>query len=248
MPDYRRYLNAPITEALVDIRVEYDSAVSLEKLKAFGAEVKVEYPHEATRDVIQGEFRLDGQHAQASRTVVGYIFHSEDRSQAVQVRLDGFTFSCFPKYKDWPHLINEAKRLWELFYRMFRPRIVARIAVRYINQINLPLNKHGKGLRFEDYLATYPEMRGFPDLMLEGFFLRLVVPQNDLEAKLILNEALIPPQGDKIGIILDIDLFREQLSLDANSKEIWGILDTFRDRKNKYFEASITDATRELFN
>jgi uncharacterized protein (TIGR04255 family) len=249
MSAYRRYTNAPITEALVDLRVQYDQGVSLEQLKAFGAEIKAQYPHENTRDFLQGEFRLEGPQAQATRTTVGYIFHSGDRSQAVQVRLDGFTFSRFPKYKDWSHLIGEAKRLWGIFCKMLQPRTVVRIAVRYINQINLPLNKEGKGLRFEDYLATFPEMRGFPeDLILEGFFLRLVVPQTDLSAKIILNEALMLPQGDTIGIILDIDLFRENLSLDANSQEIWAILDTFRERKNRFFEASITDTTRELFN
>ena len=69
---------------------------------------------------------------------------------------------------------------------MFRPRTVVRIAVRYVNQLKLPLNKQGRELRFEDYLATFPEMRGFQgDLVLEGFFLRLVVPQADLSAKLI---------------------------------------------------------------
>jgi uncharacterized protein (TIGR04255 family) len=249
MPDYRRYPNAPITEALVDLRVQYDPGVSLEKLKAFGAEVKAQYPHENTRDFLQGEFHLEGPQAQATRTTVGYIFHSEDRSQAVQVRLDGFTFSRLPKYKDWPHLMGETKRLWSIFSKMLQPRTVVRIAVRYINQINLPLNKQGKGLRFEDYLATFPEMRGLQeDIVLEGFFLRLVVPQADLSAKLVVNEALMQPQGETIGVILDIDLFRENLSLDANSNEIWTILDSFRDRKNQYFEASITDATRELFN
>ena len=249
MPDYQRYPNAPITEALVDLRVEYDPGVSLEKLKAFGAEVSAQYPHENTREFVQGEFRLEGPQARAIRTTVGYIFHSEDRSQAVQVRLDGFTFSRFPKYKDWPHLISETKRLWGTFSKTLQPRTVVRVAVRYINQINLPLNKLGRGLRFEDYLATFPEMRGFQeDIVLEGFFLRLVVPQADLSAKLIVNEALMPPQGATIGIILDIDLFRENLSLDVNSQEIWDILESFRDRKNQYFEASITDATRELFN
>jgi uncharacterized protein (TIGR04255 family) len=253
MPDhYRQYPNAPITEALVDLRVTYDPAVSLDKLKAFGQEIKSHYPHENTRDFLQGEFRLEGAagpQAQATRTTIGYIFHANDRSQAVQVRLDGFTFSRFPKYKDWSQLIGETRRLWGIFCRMFRPRSVVRIAVRYVNQINLPLNKNGGGLRFEDYLATFPEMRGIPEnIALEGFFLRLVVPQDDLSAKLVVNEALMQPQADTIGIILDIDLFRENLSLEANSPEIWDILDSFRERKNRYFEASITDATRELFN
>jgi uncharacterized protein (TIGR04255 family) len=50
-----------------------------------------------------------------------------------------------------------------------------------------------------------------------------------------------------LGVILDIDLFRENLSLPTRSGEIWDMLETFRERKNKFFEVSITDATREIF-
>jgi uncharacterized protein (TIGR04255 family) len=218
-------------------------------LKAFGSKIRAEYPHESSRDVLQGEFNFVASEPQArtSRLTVGYVFHSEDRSQAVQARLDGFTFSRFPKYKDWIHLVSEARRLWNIFCDSLQPTKVLRVGVRYVNQINLPLQ--GGKLRFEDYLATFPEMRGIrEDIDLEGFFLRLVIPQQDLSAKLILTEALLPSQGDKFGVILDIDLFRENVSLDAKSEDIWPILEGFRDRKNKYFEASITDATRGLFN
>jgi len=245
MPHYR---NAPITEALVDFRIVYDREVSLLDLKKFGSEIKSQYPHESPRTIFAGEINFESSQTQtkASQTVVGYIFHSPDRSQAVQARLDGFTVSRFPKYQDWPHLIGEAHRLWDIFVRTLRPKRVIRIAVRYINQINLPL-RDGK-VGFEDYLRTFPQVKGIEeDLDLDQFLLRLVIPQNDIQAKLILTEAVVPSTGDTIGIILDIDLFRENISLDPRDSNIWSILEKFRDRKNLYFEASITDTTRGLF-
>lgn len=247
MPKSRHYPHAPITEALVDLRVNYGPEVSLESLRAFGAHIKASYPHEGTRDMLQSEITVvAGQpKTESKHTTLGYIFHSEDRRQAVQARIDGFTFSRFAPYQDWTHLIGEAKRLWTIFVDALRPKTVSRIAVRYINQVNLPL-KDGT-LRFEDYLRTLPVSGSDEEIALEQFFLRLVMPQQDLSAKLILTEALLPREGDYLGVILDIDLFRENTSLDSRSAEIWDILETFRERKNRYFEASLTDTTRVLF-
>ena len=243
----RHYEKAPITEALIDLRVTYAEGVSLDKLRQFGAMVRDQYPHEAPREMLQGQFDFSSANpsTRSSRTTVGYIFHSEDRRQAVQARLDGFTFSRFAPYLDWSHLVDEAKRLWVIFVSNLSPTAVVRVAVRYVNQINLPLK--GGALMFESYLKTFPGVGLDQDVSLEQFFLRLVMPQEDLQAKLILTEALLPQQGDSLGVILDIDLFRENLSISAQSNEIWDILKTFRERKNKFFESSITDKTRELF-
>jgi uncharacterized protein (TIGR04255 family) len=243
----RHYPNAPITEALIDIRVNYAQGTTLEKLKKFGEEVRERYPHENTREMMEGkiDFSTPTPRSQSTRSTVGYIYHSEDRKQAVQVRLDGFTFSRFAPYQNWGHMMDETKRLWDLFVALFEPTLVLRVAVRYVNQINLPLNEGT--LSFEHYLSTFPKIGTDDDILLEQFLLRLVMPQNDISAQLILTEALLPQQGASLGVILDIDLFRENLSLPARSPEIWDMLERFRERKNRFFEVSITDAARELF-
>jgi uncharacterized protein (TIGR04255 family) len=228
--------------------VKYPAEISLERLKKFGSEIQKQYPNEAPRELLQGQisFGPAEPQTQSTRTMLGYIFHSVDRRQAVQARLDGFTFSRFAPYEDWPRLLSETKRLWNLFVNLVQPSEVTRVAVRYINQINLPLRDGA--LRFEDYLRTFPEIKGLDEgVILEQFFVRLVLPQPDLDSKLVLTEALLPQQGDYLGVILDIDLFKENVTLDVRSQEIWGILEMFRSRKNKYFEASITDAARGLF-
>jgi uncharacterized protein (TIGR04255 family) len=222
--------------------------MALDQLKRFGNAVRSEYPNQAAREVFQGQIDLGPAEPKtiASRSTTGYIFSSADRRQAVQARLDGFTFSRFAPYEHWEALVNEARRLWHVFVDVLSPVTVKRLAVRYVNQINLPL--HGGTLKFEDYLRTFPQLAGIEeDVDLEQFFLRLVMPQRDLSAKLILTEALLPPQSDALGVILDIDLFRDDVSFDVRSEEMWSILEAFRLRKNRYFEASITDAARSLF-
>ena len=188
------YPRAPITEALIDLRVEFDGEIPLEKLKQFGVAIRPSYPHSDTREFVQAELQFGPAQgptgASSSRRTIGYIFHAEDRRQAVQARFDGYTFSRFRPYEDWPRLRAEAHRLWNMFVSVTQPKRVNRIAVRYINQLNLPL-KDGR-LQFEDYLKTFPEIGGDADQSLEQFYVRLVMPQNDLSARLVLTETLLP--------------------------------------------------------
>ncbi len=65
---------------------------------------------------------------------------------------------------------------------------------------------------------------------------------------LIINEALAPQTNPEIiTIILDLDLFRQQV-WDSSDEDIWLFLEKLRHRKNEVFEASITDRTRELID
>ena len=128
MPESRHYPHAPITEALVDLRVNYGPEVSLEKLRTFGTSIKPNYPNEGIRDMVQSEISIAGGQpkTESKHTTLGYIWHSEDRRQAVQARIDGFTFSRFAPYQDWPHLIGEAQRLWNVFVDVLAPKTVTR--------------------------------------------------------------------------------------------------------------------------
>jgi len=248
--EVRHYPRAPITEALVDFRLQYENEVTLDQLKNFGIQLRGEYPYEANREMVQAQFIANPNAAPTSsstRRTIGYIYHAPDRRQAVQIRVDGFTFSRFAPYETWDGLINETRRLWVKFAEAIKPTNITRLAVRYINQIDLPLTAAGT-IVFEEYLATFPHVAIGSEQTIEQFMLRLVLPQSDLNAILVLTEALLPQQKpSKSSIILDIDLFRDGLTLSPGSDEIWSILTAFRSRKNQYFEASITDAARGLF-
>jgi uncharacterized protein (TIGR04255 family) len=76
--------------------------------------------------------------------------------------------------------------------------------------------------------------------------MQLQIPQDDIDAMLVLNEAFEPQQDpDIVSVILDIDLFRD-VHLPGDEEELWALFEQLRERKNEVFEASITDRTREL--
>jgi len=242
------YKKAPITEALIDIRVELSSELRFEDLSAFRKHVSTDYPREETRNLSQAML-LFGPSVQASaqQQPWGFMFRNETNTQVVQVRLDGFTFSRLEPYEDFEHLRDEARRLWDIYRELVRPKKVVRIAVRYINQLNLP----GTRVEPEDYLKTFPHLSGdLPkDLRDFGpFLMNLRVPQPDLKGLLIINEAGTPPKKpETVSIILDLDLSVESPAIESE-EEMWAFFQKLRERKNLYFEACITDKTRELIS
>lgn len=242
-----RYENAPITEALIDIRVELPaSATSLEMLESVHDRVKHRYPGKKKRIYLQGQFSAgDEVGASASQTLMGFSFSSEDGKQILQARRDGFTFSRLRPYGSWPELRDEARRLWDIYGEMVKPEKITRVAVRYINQIDIPFSAIDY-IDYKDYFRTTPEVSPELPQALTGFFMQLQFPQTDFGGLLILTQTAVPPLNPATGsVILDLDVFKETEMV--SDKDVWGLLETLRNRKNEFFEGCITERTRALF-
>jgi uncharacterized protein (TIGR04255 family) len=99
-----------------------------------------------------------------------------------------------------------------------------------------------------DFVRFYPEVSTDLTQQLAGFFLQVQIPQEDLGAMLILNEALVPPSGPGVAsVVLDIDLFKQGPKFESDD-EVWNVLEALRLRKNLIFEGCITNNTRELIS
>ena len=239
-----RYENAPITEALIDIRVELPASVTPSKLESMHSQVNDRYPGKGSRVYMEGEFSAGQQvGAVAKQKLMGFGFNSEDGRQLCQARLDGFTFSRLKPYGTWLELRTEARRLWDIYRSITKPTKINRIAVRYVNQIDIPI----ANIDYKDYFRTTPEVS--PDLPqgLSGFFMQLQFPQPDFGGMLILNQtAIAPATPDSHSVILDLDVFKQE-SADISDADVWNLLEILRQRKNDFFEGCITDRTRQLF-
>lgn len=241
-----RYENAPITEALIDIRVELPAGTKgLEVLESVHDRVKNRYPGKKKRIYVQGQFSAgDEVGASARQTVMGFSFTSDDGKQILQARRDGFTFSRLRPYGSWPELRDEARRLWDIYGEMLNPEKITRVAVRYINQIDIPFS--ADYIDYKDYFRTTPEVSPELPQALSGFFMQLQFPQTDFGGLLILTQTAVPPPNPATGsVILDLDAFKETEMVSAEG--VWLLLETLRNRKNEFFEGCITEKTRALF-
>jgi uncharacterized protein (TIGR04255 family) len=110
----------------------------------FQENIKDHFKDRKTKHSFQAEFRFSPGKDESTPVIPkgkteGYIFHSKNENKIVQARLDGFTFNKLRAYEDWNKFHSEARELWELYDKIIKPISVDRIALRYINRIEIPL-------------------------------------------------------------------------------------------------------------
>lgn len=245
MLERRHYSKAPITEALIDLQVNLPSEATLAGLNDLFSSISIEYPNQEAQLIVQGQVTGGANvSATANQTQIGHVFSTHDRKQIFNARLDGFTFSQLAPYERWEFFRDEAKRLWSIYQDAMKPTAVTRLAVRYINRLDIPLPISD----LKNFLRTVPEVSADLPQGLSGYFMQLQLPQEDIGAVVILNQAMIPPPSiEFVSILLDIDVFQDYAS--PSSDDIfWHHIEKLHSRIDQVFEACITDETRELIS
>jgi len=233
---------APITEALVDIRVKLGPETDLSTLQSVCALVAKEYPEKLERIRLESKIEFKTMKSETTSGVDGYLCISSDKKQVVHVRLDGFTFSRLTPYETWEDLRNVAHRLWQLYVGATSPELVTRVALRYLNRLEIPLPIRD----FSDYLTAPPTIPQNLPQGLISFLTRNVIREPSLDFAAIISQSLEPVEASNVvPVILDIDVFRE-VQHSVGATEIWETIDQLRGFKNKIFFESITEKTVEL--
>jgi uncharacterized protein (TIGR04255 family) len=237
------YPKAPITEAVCDIRIAPPEGLGLGHLTEVADRLRAQYPQTEEQEEIRV---LSAQPAapKLERHKLGILGRSDTNDRAYQAQLTGVSVSRLRPYTEWHDLQSEAHRVWETYRDVVRPAGIRRLALRYINRIDIP----GLGpIRLEDYFQTYIELSKNLGAAVSNFFFQIHLPQTDIEAMCVVNSGGLPPAlSSGVSILLDIDVFRID-NVPQEEKALWDFFDVLRLRKNLVFEALITDKARELF-
>lgn len=242
----RHYDKAPIKEAIIDIQIDQATAsFKLHDLEHLGTKAEGYSSRGALHfGRLTGRLQAGQFTATTQQDQIGYQFVGGDGKHIAGFRLNGFTFSRLSPYQTWEQFRDEARSLWALYREVAGPISIARVGLRYVNQLELPANMRD----FRDYIRSYPEISGDLPQQLATFLMQVQIPQIDIGAMLVLNETMVPPPSDNlVSLILDIDVFKTGLNL-STDEEAWSMLETLRHRKNLVFEACITNNTRELIS
>ncbi len=247
MNEYTVFPNAPITEALLDIRAELPKDIDIKKIESFHDHVKDHFPEKKQRISTAVGFRLSPEGTTitlpSSGGPDGYFFRSPSENKIVQARLDGFTFNKLKPYENWKKFCSEAHTLWNMYLKQFNPKKIARIALRYINRIEVPLPIKD----FSEYILTNPEVAPKLSQSVSHFFMQIVLPNPGIQASAMITQTMEPPtENQMLPLILDIDVYKEKIYVD-NKEEIWDDFENLHIFKNEIFFHSITDKTKELF-
>jgi uncharacterized protein (TIGR04255 family) len=247
MAKQRHLPHAPITEALIDFRVTHREGLTFTELKSAIDSIDIGYYVKGPISVGTFGFTLapDGQPSTTTESSqVGLRLHSHDEKYVAQFTVAGFTVSRLPPYETWENLLAEARRLWAVYVQCLSPKSVERVATRFINNLQLPLEP---GASFQLYVNKFIDVPDEAPQAVEACLQRFRLVDIDSGARVVVTIAL---DGLKAGVpapvILDVDAF-----IAANFKPMdgtmWSLLEKLRELKNRSFFGTITEMAAELY-
>lgn len=247
MAEVSHLSNAPITEAIIQIRCNPPDDFDVLKFASCHPKFSDEYPE--GEPLTEGSVRLE---FQAGRPIkldqfvdqsAGYRFISSDKLHIAFFRKGSFSFNRLAPYQRWEDFERQANTLWEHYRDCLESYQVNRISTRFINRIELPLP-----IDFDEYLTAGPKV---PEELPQGvvhFATRLHIPIASANALVLLSQTMGTPRDDMhVPIMLDIDVQRECEPSQLPDDEIWSILNTLRQLKNDVFFSSVTDKLVDLY-
>jgi uncharacterized protein (TIGR04255 family) len=237
---------APITEAILDVRVRARSDVDVHEFRALSERIGNHFPKIGERRQFTTSFRLgpggggsEATDAPENRDlgVDGFFFSSADGLDVAQFRVDGFSLNRLRPYTGWAQWFPVFDRLWNLYREAAKPLSVVRLGARCINQF--PVSREGV---LEDYLTTPPRVPdGLPNKFTD--FLTRVSTQTDGDPPLSLNlvqASQLAPDGRSVQILLDVDAFvNGEFDADATAR----MFEPLHELRNRAFFNSLTPQT-----
>lgn len=248
MPPARHLANAPIREALLDIRVELPAEFSAAVFKGLKTEVGSAYPKMIEGAKTEATLQLgpDGRFLSESRELGLYAvqYHSQDGKTVVQFRTDGFTLNRLRPYTEWDSIFPEAMRLWTVYSSVASPTSISRASVRYINEFHVPGTVQSLGR----YLNSIPNpVLGAPGRM-NGFLSRTASRDEQTGLSSVVtysvNESI---DGLQTQVVFDVDVACSTVT-GSNFAALAPVFESLREAKNEIFFESLTDATLTLFD
>jgi uncharacterized protein (TIGR04255 family) len=236
--------NPPIKEAVID--VQFAEPLPLEALyggpiEGFGAPSTVQTSQIAFRND-QGLLRAEGDPESEMR---GFRYDSEDNTFVVQILRERLAVSRLAPYSGWQELVDKTRQIWGLYLEPEEKLQLSRLAVRYINALEVPFGD-ADSIDFSRYIRNTPTVPEGYEGEVENFFSRFVVRARGCEGAKVniiqtFNEL---PDARGVELILDIDAYSEFQS--PPERSVWELLEELRAEKNHIFYNTMTKSALGL--
>lgn len=248
LPELRtsqNYPRAPITEAVIQILVAAD--VEPRALERISHKLKAEYPNSQPLQEYKVEIPNTGGQVSVAQNPQGFRLANNDQSDVIMLNPRGITAARLAPYLHWKHLRDRANTAWQYWKAATPGHPIARIGVRYINRIDIPLTA-GMQLNVEEYLSFVPSVDAITDQPMLGYLMQVVIPTSDPHwtatiTTTALGDTQIPAHA---SFILDIDVGRTS-NIPFNDTLLWPVIDQAQLIKNDIFERCIKEPARKLF-
>ncbi|EKD24111.1 MAG: hypothetical protein ACD_81C00106G0003 [uncultured bacterium] len=242
-----KYLKSPIREAIFDVRLKFSKQPEMSVFEEIYEQIKLEYPTKQLITRRSVSLEVSGEESpkvNSGQEPWGVRFISQDGTKVAQFRLDGFTFSKLKPYDSWESFFEEAEKIFDAYLREYKPDYIERIALRYINAIEIPESS----FEIEEYFATSPKISISIPQTLRQFFLRVVIQDDASESIGIINQTIEgSDRQNQTTIVFDIDVFEENTRIEPRTNSFKDKVLALKEFRTRIFEGSLTEKTKSLF-
>jgi uncharacterized protein (TIGR04255 family) len=247
MAEIRALKNPPIIEALFDLRFVPSEARPLsmfEDLARSIAGVDSEVQRLESVEALLAKGPKDGRMSFTAKPsqVDGFIATNKLANRIVTVGRDKLTVGQRAPYDGWDAAFGTMARAFDLYTAAVHPLSVKRVAARFINQIEIPLERFD----LDDYLLWSLGMpESFPWAAVEYNHRTVIHNETDnLLAIVILRDGKQPAQGSRM--IIDIDVI-SGTKLDPTVSAVSKVFASIRAFKNSIFFGMVTERALERY-
>jgi uncharacterized protein (TIGR04255 family) len=238
-----QYPYPPITEAAIDIRFEQilsddeQSKIS-KKLAPFYSLEKVEINRGVQVNINPDGPKVTQQEQKIIRR------SNNDQNEIFLAAGQSIIVSQLAVYPGWDAFIRRFSRDYAVFKKITGYRKVARIGLRYINRIDVPVSSGVA--KYENYLNLHIALPSVLDPVLT-FSFQVKKIFKEIGCEVVINSASIPsPLPNCVAFVIDIDVGKH-INVPQLDNDIAAFLEQARHLKNEIFEGSVTDSARKLF-
>lgn len=241
-----KYKRAPITEAVIEIRLA--APLPKERVDAIHNRLKRNYAKSQTQSVDRAKLDMKERQVTFDEREERYRLSSNDETDILLITRLSMLCSRLAPYESWEAFQPRAVEDWGQWKEVIGYQKIARLGVRYINRLDIPVGEAGKVV-VDDYLNVIPKYPE-PEVIasFEKYTMQITSRFGKENFSLIINTSSIPsPLVDHVSILFDLDVGMTD-NVPQRDDLMWDALNVMRDQKNRIFEACITDKARELFN
>jgi uncharacterized protein (TIGR04255 family) len=240
------YKSPPITEAVIGIT--FKSSLDEDTLSSLHPKLTKYYPiHQTVANlsvavnIINNNYETPNTETQKEDI---YRLTTPDQTQILVLSKSEFIFSQLAPYKGWDNLFERFTRDWSILKRTTGFREIARVGVRYINRIDIPMENNQ--VDHQKYLNIYPSLPKPLDF-IDGYAIQISTKLKNIGCNLKINSGAVPsPLLNHISFLVDLDVSNMNAP-PQKDEDLYTLLMGIRKEKNIVFEECITDFSRKLF-
>jgi len=172
----------------------------------------------------------------------GWRCESADGTEVALIRQDGVSYARLAAYPGWDGFVERFQALWGSFVTDARPVEIRRIALRYVNDLRLPV---GDQFHFERFLTTAPRTPAGLAPEIADFLVQMTLPGGAEGLQVAVTQATDSTgrTATELPVIVDIDASWDRAIAvdDRLPGRIADVLGTLRDLKNRVFFGLVTE-------